>query len=151
MAIYHFSGTIISRSQGRSAVACAAYRSAERLVDERHKKTHDYTHKQDVAFTEILLPENAPSSMLNREKLWNMVEAIEKRKDAQLAREFNFALPCELTLEQNIVLARGFVKKAFVSQGMIADLCIHNDKTGDGQFQPHAHVMGNFNLTQGRT
>lgn len=62
MAIYHFSGTIISRSQGRSAVACAAYRSAEKLVDERYKKTHDYTHKQDVAFTEILLPENAPSS-----------------------------------------------------------------------------------------
>ena len=141
MAIYHFSGTIISRSQGRSAVACAAYRSAEKLVDERYKKTHDYTHKQDVAFTEILLPENAPSSMLNREKLWNAVEAIEKRKDAQLAREFNFALPCELTLEQNIALARDFVTQAFVSQGMVADLCIHNDKTGDGQLQPHAHVM----------
>ena len=142
MAIYHFSGTIISRSQGRSAVACAAYRSAEKLVDERSvKEHHDYTHKQDVAFTEILLPENAPTSMQDREKLWNMVEAIEKRKDAQLAREFNFALPCELTLEQNIVLARDFVTQAFVSQGMIADLCIHNDKTGDEQLQHHAHLM----------
>ena len=141
MAIYHFSGTIISRSQGRSAVACAAYRSAEKLVDDRYKKTHDYTHKQDVAFTEILLPENAPSSMQDREKLWNAVEAIEKRKDAQLAREFNFALPCELTLEQNIALARDFVTQAFVSQGMVADLCIHNDKTDDGQLQTHAHAM----------
>ncbi len=74
--------------------------------------------------------------MLNREKLWNAVEAVEQRKDAQLAREFNFALPCELTLKQNIALARDFV-----SQGMIADLCIHNDKTSDRQLQLHAHMI----------
>jgi Ti-type conjugative transfer relaxase TraA len=141
MAIYHFSGTVISRSQGRSAVACAAYRSAEKLHDDRFDKEHDYTHKQDVASTEILLPENAPQWMADREKLWNVVEANEKRKDAQLAREFNFALPRELTLEQNIDLAREFVKETFVKQGMIADLCIHNDKQPDGQFHPHAHVM----------
>ncbi len=141
MAIYHFSGTVISRSQGRSAIACASYRSAERLHDERQDKIHDYTQKQDVAHTEILLPEHAPTWMTNREKLWNSVEANEKRKDAQLAREFNFALPRELTLEQNITLAREFVQQAFVSKGMVADLCIHNDKMPDGQLQPHAHVM----------
>ena len=141
MAIYHFSGTIISRSQGRSAIACAAYRSAERLHDERIDKNHDYTHKQDVVFTEILLPAHAPNWMLNREKLWNSVEANEKRKDAQLAREFNFALPRELTLEQNILLAKEFVTQEFVSKGMVVDLCIHNDKMPDGQLQPHAHVM----------
>ena len=141
MAIYHFSGTIISRSQGRSAVACAAYRSGEELHDEKYDRTHDYTQKQDVAHTEILLPENAPSHLSNREKLWNTVEAFEKRKDAQLAREFNFALPRELILEQNISLAQEFVKEAFVKQGMIADLCIHNDKSPDGLLHPHAHVM----------
>lgn len=141
MAIYHFSGTIISRSQGRSAVACAAYRSGEELHDEKYDKTHDYTQKQDVAHTEILLPENAPSKFSDRETLWNTVESVEKRKDAQLAREFNFALPRELTLEQNISLAQEFVKETFVKQGMIADLCIHNDKSSDGQLHPHAHVM----------
>lgn len=141
MAIYHFSGTVISRSQGRSAVACSAYRSAEKLHDERCDKEHDYTHKQDVASAEILLPENAPAWMAGREKLWNAVEANEKRKDAQLAREFNFALPRELTLEQNIELARDFVKETFVKQGMVADLAIHNDKQPDGQLHPHAHVM----------
>ncbi len=141
MAIYHFSGTVISRSQGRSAVACAAYRSAEKLQDERYDREHDYTNKQDVAHTDILLPENAPEWMADREKLWNAVEANEKRKDAQLAREFNFALPKELTLEQNIELAREFVKETFVKQGMVADLCIHNDKQPDGQLHPHAHVM----------
>lgn len=141
MAIYHFSGTVISRSQGRSAVACAAYRSAERLHDERYDREHDYTNKQDVAHTEILLPENAPQWMADREKLWNAVEENEKRKDAQLAREFNFALPRELTLEQNISLSKEFVKETFVSKGMVADVCVHNDKQPDGQLHPHAHVM----------
>lgn len=141
MAIYHFSGTIISRSQGRSVVACAAYRSAEILYDEKYGKEHDYSKKEDVVFKEILLPESAPDWMKNREKLWNEVEKNERRKDAQLAREFNFSLPRELTLEQNIELAREFVQTAFVDQGMIADLCIHDDKASDGQSQIHAHVM----------
>src|SRR5215210_1841693 len=139
MAIYHFSGTIISRSQGRSAVACGAYRSAKILFDERLEKTHHYAKKQDVVLAEILLPENAPDWMRDREKLWNGVEQNENRKDAQLAREFNFALPQELTLEQNIALAKVFVQTAFVSQGMVADLCIHNDKMPNGQRQPHVH------------
>lgn len=141
MAIYHLSGSVISRSQGRSAVACAAYRSAEMLHDERHGKDHDYTKKQDVVHKEILLPENAPEWMGNREKLWNAVEAHEKRKDAQLAREFTIALPRELTIEQNTALAREFVNNEFVSRGMVADLCIHNDKNAKGETQPHAHVL----------
>src|SRR5690242_11639656 len=98
MAIYHFSGTVIARSQGRSAVACAAYRSAERLVDAHYACVRDYSRKQGVAYKEILLPEGAPDWMSDREKLWNAVERGEKRKDAQLAREFNVALPRELTL-----------------------------------------------------
>lgn len=141
MAIYHFSGTIISRSQGRSAVACAAYRSAEKLQDERYDREHDYTQKQDVAYKEILLPEGAPAWMADREKLWNAVEAAENRKDAQLAREFNIALPRELTLSQNTELAKAFVQQAFVDKGMVADLCIHNDKASNGETQPHVHVM----------
>ncbi len=140
MAIYHFSGTVISRSQGRSAVACAAYRAGERLMDERCQKFQDFTRKEDIVHTEILLPENTPEWMADREKLWNGVEASEKRKDAQLAREFNFALPRELTLEQNLELARTFVKEQFVSQGMVADLCIHED-IQDGESLLHAHVM----------
>ena len=141
MAIYHFSGTVISRSQARSAVACAAYRSANCLEDERFGKTQDYTHKQDVVHTEILLPTQAPNELGDRQTLWNTVERTEKRKDAQLAREFNFALPRELSIEENTELARHFVKEQFVEKGMIADLAIHNDKMPDGQFQPHAHVM----------
>ena len=141
MAIYHFSGTVISRSQGRSAVASAAYRSAEKLVDERYDKVHDYTYKADVVHTEILLPEGAPDWMIHRAVLWNAVERVEKRKDAQLAREIQVSLPRELTLSQNIELTREFVQIQFVNRGMVVDLCIHNDKTQEGEAQPHAHIL----------
>src|SRR4029077_6231364 len=99
MAIYHLSASVVSRGQGRSIVAAAAYRSGSELGDERYERVHDYTRKKDVAHTEILLPKNAPEWMKDREKLWNHVEAIEKRKDAQLAREVQFSLPRELSLE----------------------------------------------------
>ena len=148
MAIYHLSGTLISRSQGRSAVASAAYRSGERLTDERYQKVHDYTKRQDVAHREILTPEGAPAWMQNREKLWNFVEAFEKRKDAQLAREFNFSLPKELTIKQNLELTRAFVKRAFVDRGMVVDMAIHVDTKEDGLY-PHAHVMLTTRVIEG--
>jgi hypothetical protein len=97
MAIYHFSAQIISRANGRSAVACAAYRSASRLHDERLGRDHDFTHKAGVVHSEIMLPEGAPERMGDREALWNEVERIEKRKDAQLSREIEFAIPREMT------------------------------------------------------
>ena len=141
MAIYHLSGSVISRSQGRSAVAAAAYRSGEKLVDVREGITYDYTKKQDVVYSEIFLPEHAPESFKNRETLWNAVELCEKRKDAQLAREFTISLPREFTIEQNKALITEFVTHEFVSKGMIADVCFHNDVMKDGNRQPHAHVM----------
>ena len=129
MAIYHLNVQVISRGQGRSAVACAAYRSAEKLYDERYGKTHDYTKKLHVVHSEILVPVNSPDWMGNRERLWNEVEKSEKRKDAQLSREVQLSLPKELTDEQNIALAREFVKTEFVSKGMVADLNVHLEKT----------------------
>ena len=141
MAIYHFSGTIISRSQGRSSVSAAAYRSGQVLFDERQGRYHHYTQKKDVVYTAILAPEVVPNWATNRETLWNAVERIEKRKDSQLAREFTLALPNELTLDENISLIESFVKQQWVSQGMIADVCVHQGKTADGQAQVHAHVM----------
>ena len=87
MAIFHFSAKVIGRSSGRSAVAAAAYRAGERLHDERLDRDHDFTDKAGVVHSEVLLPEGAPEHLSDRERLWNDVEASEKRKDAQLARE----------------------------------------------------------------
>ncbi len=141
MAIYHFSGSVISRSQGRSATAASAYRSGEKLTDERTGLVHDYTHKKDIVYSEIFLPDNAPEIFKNREVLWNAVEIAEKRKDAQLAREFTVSLPRELTIKENKNLISEFVNAEFVKLGMIADVCFHNDEKPDGERQPHAHIM----------
>ncbi|MGX5713203.1 Ti-type conjugative transfer relaxase TraA [Sphingopyxis terrae subsp. ummariensis] len=141
MAIYHFSAKVISRAVGSSAVAAAAYRSADRLHDERLGRSHDFSNKAGVVHSEVLLPEGADEAWRDRERLWNDVEAAELRKDAQLAREVEFAIPREMTETQGIALARDFVQIEFVDRGMIADLNVHWDIGADGLARPHAHVM----------
>jgi Ti-type conjugative transfer relaxase TraA len=141
MAIYHLHVKVIGRKTGSSAVASAAYRSASRLRDERLERRHDFSNKRGVVHSEVMLPENAPEAWDDRERLWNDVEAFEVRKDAQLAREVEFALPREMTERQGIELARDFVQAEFVDRGMIADLNVHWDMAEDGTPKPHAHVM----------
>ena len=141
MAIYHFSAKIISRANGSSALASAAYRSASRLYDERLNRHHDFSNKAGVVHSEVLLPEGAPEAWRDRAALWNAVEAVELRKDAQLSREVEFAIPRELSPEQGIDLARDFVRREFIERGMIADLNVHWDIGADGEPKPHAHVM----------
>jgi len=141
MAIYHFSAKVISRASGSSAVASAAYRAAERLHDDRLGRDHDFSNKAGVIHSEVLLPKGAPGYLADRATLWNAVEAGEKRKDAQLAREVEFSIPREMSREQGVSLARDFVKAQFVNRGMIADLNVHWDHAEDGSAKPHAHVM----------
>lgn len=138
MAIYHCSIKIISRSKGRSAVACAAYRSGTKLTDLATGKIFDYSNKPGVAFSEVLLPENAPAVFaVDRNILWDAVERKETHSAAQLAREVEVALPCEFTRQEQIDTVREYVMKNFVREGMCADWALH-DK-GDGN--PHAHIM----------
>ena len=141
MAIYHLHVKVIGRKSGSSAVASAAYRSGSRLRDERLERSHDFSGKRGVVHSEVMLPENAPAAWSDRERLWNDVEAFEIRKDAQLAREIEFAIPREMTQAQGIELARDFVRGEFVDRGMIADLNVHWDMAEDGMPKPHAHVM----------
>jgi len=141
MAIYHFSAKVISRANGSSAVASAAYRSASRLHDERLDRHHDFSNKAGVVHSEVMLPDGAAEHLSDRERLWNDVEAGEKRIDAQLAREIEFAIPRELDQAEGIRLAQEFVHAEFVDRGMIADLNVHWDIGADGMPKPHAHVM----------
>src|SRR5436190_20985459 len=110
MAIYHFSAKIISRANGSSALASAAYRSASRLHDQRLDRHHDFSNKAGVIHSEVMLPDGAPGHLSDRERLWNAVEAAELRKDAQLAREIEFAIPRELSPAMGIALAQDFVR-----------------------------------------
>ena len=136
MAIYHFSAKIISRSNGKSAVASAAYRSGSKLIDFEDGTIKNYKRKTEVAHSEILLPANAPREYADRETLWNEVQKIEKNSNAQLAREIEIALPVELSVEDNIELVKQYCQNQFVNKGMIADVNVHN-KAGN----PHAHIM----------
>ena len=141
MAIYHLSAKIISRSSGRSAVAAAAYRSAELMHDHRQGLDHDYSNRGGVLSTEILLPENAPGWMSDRSQLWNAVEKIERRKDAQLSREIVVALPHELNDDARHDLVRSFVQEQFVSRGMVADVAVHSPGSEGDERNHHAHIM----------
>lgn len=140
MAIYHLNVQVISRGQGRSCVAAAAYRAGEKLEDERQGLTHDYTRRHDVRETWIQMPSSAPEWMADRQTLWTAIDGAEKRKDAQTAREVNIALPRELTLEQQRAVVREFVQTAFVERGMVADVAIHEGHNVQ-EPNPHAHIL----------
>jgi len=137
MAIYHLTAKIIKRSAGRSAVAAAAYRAGAQYKDKRTGLTHNYARRKDVVHCELLTPDVVPLFAADRETLWNTVELGEKRKDAQVAREIELALPRELSRSQQITLTRSFAKESFVKRGMIADVAIHDKEEGN----PHAHIM----------
>lgn len=137
MAIYHASFQIISRSSGRSSTAAAAYRHAIEIEDMRTGEKHDYTRKKGVDDSFIIAPQNAPDWAHDRKQLWNNVEQIEKRKDAQLSRELNVALPVELTQAQSKEVLINYIEKNFKQNGMIADVAMHDMKSEN----PHAHIM----------
>ena len=143
MAIYHFSVKTISRSNGRSAVACAAYRSGEKLVCNFYGKEQDYTKKTGVEFTEIYAPDNTNTELLNRQTLWNQVEKAERRKDALLAREFEIAFPGELNAEQRKNMLNELCQDLVKKYGVIVDAAIHAPHTGNGSHERnyHAHIM----------
>ena len=142
MAIYHLSASIVKRSAGRSVTAAAAYRAADKIEDIKTGIIHDYNRKQGVDYSEIISPLSPNSNLenewlTNRAELWNKVELIEKRKDAQLAREVTIAIPCELPRAKQIALVREYVQTNYVAAGMIADINLHH-LDGDN---PHAHIL----------
>ena len=143
MAIYHFSVKNISRAQGRSAVACAAYRSGEKLIDERQGKEQDYTKKTGVEFTKIYAPIGKKTELLDRGQLWNAVEKTERRKDANLAREFEIALPQELNKAEREKLVDELCNKIVERHNVIVDAAIHAPHTDSGSDERnyHAHIM----------
>ena len=137
MAIYHLEAKVVSRGAGRSACAASAYLSCSRIYNNYDGVQHDYTRKRGLVAQQVFLPPNAPREWSDRETLWNAVEAAEKTKDSRLAREFVVALPVELDKVKWFRLLSGFIQTQFVSQGMCADMAIHDT---DGH-NPHAHIL----------
>lgn len=142
MAIYHASMKPVSRASGRSAVASAAYRAGERLTNERDGLTHDFSRKQGVEHTEIVLPEGSDAEWAkDRSALWNAAEATENRKDARVAREFEIALPHELSAEQRLELTRDFAQDLANRYGAAVDFAIHQPHDASDVRNHHAHLL----------
>ena len=141
MAIYHLSVKPISRTDGRSATAAAAYRAATQISDTRTGKLHDYRRKQGVVSAVLLVPEAAPKWAHDRSQVWNAAEIAETRKNATVAREFEIALPAELNDLQRQQLAHEFAQELVNQHGCIADVAIHQPSGGGDQRNHHAHIL----------
>lgn len=137
MAIYHCSVKIIGRSKGKSVIAAAAYRAGEKLYDRETGLIHDFTRKGGVVHREILLPDHAPEEYLDRQTLWEAVTKVEKKSNAQFAREIELAFPVEFSRELQLAVIREYVQTNFVSEGMCADFAIHDKSNGN----PHVHIL----------
>lgn len=141
MAIYHLSVKTISRSAGRSATAAAAYRAGVEITDERTGEIHDYRRKGGVESAAVILPDNAPEWARDRSQLWNAAEQAETRKNSTVAREFEIALPAELSPAERERLAHDFTRELVERHGMAADVAIHAPgKEGDNR-NHHAHIL----------
>ena len=135
----HFNVSITQRSCGQSAVAGAAYQSGDKLFSEYDQKYKDYSRKQGIVYTEIMLPSNSPPEFADRETLWNSAEEIEKQRNSQLARRFVLALPREVPDEQYPQMVRDYCTEHFAAKGMCCDFAIHDpDPPGHN---PHCHIM----------
>lgn len=153
MAIFHLSAKVISRGKGQSAVAASAYRSGRALVDAQTGEVKHYVARQErIVFEGVFAPKNAPAWARDRGQLWNNVEAFENRKNSQLAREIEIAIPHELTKQQREWLVKDFVREQFTRQGFAVDVAIHAPEAkgkGDGR-NFHCHLMVTMRRIEGQ-
>ena len=141
MAIFHLQVNTVSRSAGRSATAAAAYRSAEKIVDERTGEIHDYTRKGGVEASALFAPAGAPEWAADRAQLWNAAEGAENRKNSTVAREFVLALPAELSADARQALAYDFARALVERHGVAVDACIHAPGKEGDERNHHCHIL----------
>jgi len=141
MASYHLSVKTIKRSAGRSATAAAAYRVGERIECQREGRVHDYTRKQGIEETFILAPKDAPDWASDRSRLWNEAEGAETRRNSVTAREWELALPSEISAEDRSQITRQFAEELVSRYGVAVDVAIHAPHREGDQRNHHAHVL----------
>src|SRR5215469_18007006 len=145
MAIFRMQISSVSRSAGRRATAAAAYRSGERIRDERTGELFNQTRRRDVLHTEILLPAHFDGEPIewarNRERLWNTAEHAEKRHNARVAREYQVTLPAELDAVRRVSLARTYAREIADRYKVAVDLAVHEPPAGGDPRNFHAHLL----------
>lgn len=141
MAIFHLNTSTISRKSGRTSTAAAAYRCGGILYDERTDKTHDYSKKEGVVFSECFIFENGQKVLLDRERVWNTAEQTEKRVDARTAREIIINLPHELDEINRTELVQEFTEHIAKTYNVAIDFAIHQPSKEGDQRNHHAHIL----------
>ena len=153
MACYSFNVSIIGRSYGGSIVSAAAYANGSRLNDKYYGGWYDYSARQDVLYTDVLLPVDAPARLRELQTFLDELNASERRKDSQLAQSIILALPLELSFEEQIALLENFCYESFVSKGRCANMAVHSGTfvlsrkpdsfpaVCERRMNPHAHLL----------
>ena len=145
MAIYSLHVKMVSRSAGRSVVAAAAYRAAEKIADDRLGVVWDFTRKSGVLHSEIITPAGAPEWAADRAELWNAAERAEdkstRRSSAATGRDIILALPHELTDEQRVAAVRQFAATLAQRYGVAVDFAIHAPDRHSDERNYHAHLL----------
>ena len=141
MASFHLAVKTVGRSAGRSATAAAAYRAGVVIADERTGIVHDYTRKQGIEHREIVAPADAPEWVQDRSALWNAAEHAETRKNSTVAREYEIALPAELSADERRDLALGLAREISERHGVAVDVAIHAPGRQGDQRNHHAHLL----------
>ena len=141
MAIFHLNTSTISRKSGRTSTAAAAYRCGGILYDERTDKTHDYTKKKGVVFSECFMFEKGEKVYLDRQRVWNTAEKVEKRIDARTAREIIINLPYELDEINRTELVQEFTEHIAKTYNVAIDFAIHEPSKDGDQRNHHAHIL----------
>ncbi|NTD85729.1 Ti-type conjugative transfer relaxase TraA [Agrobacterium tumefaciens] len=142
MAIFHCQVKVVSRATGRSSVAASAYRSGTSLHNDKEGRTYDFSRRSGVVQADIVIPKGSDAEWaLDRNALWNAVEAKEKRKDSRVAREFEIALPHELDEEEREELTRHFAQQLADRFGTAVDFAIHKPDPRGSEKNHHAHLM----------
>lgn len=112
-----------------------------KITDQRTGEVHDYTRRRGVECAELVLPAGAPEWAADRAKLWNAAEQAETRKNSTVAREFEIALPDELSPPERQRLARDLALEIVERHGCAVDVAIHAPgKKGDNR-NHHAHIL----------
>lgn len=118
-----------------SPVDASAYISGNKV--ETKERSADYTKKKGVLSSDIVLPTNAPDRLRDPAVLWNEVDQMAKRSNADLYREWICCFEKHLSLEQMESVARQFAE-SLAAEGMVVQYALHNAKD-NGNY--HVHFM----------
>lgn len=138
--MYHATTSAVSRGAGGSVCAKGAYIGGEEITNEITGEIHNYTKKQGVEHTEVILPSGIDKTISSSD-LWNKAELAENRKDARVGREWVIGLPCELDKEQRKELAQNLAKDFAERYQVATQIAIHEPNKQGDQRNYHVHIL----------